>query len=478
LFLFKKMIRNFVITGLLKEFRFKPTQGQQVLIEILADFIINNKHGELLLIKGYAGTGKTSLIAAFVKAIIKMSRKVVLLAPTGRAAKVFALYSGIPAYTIHKEIYRQVSTKDGLGRFVLDTNLRTNTIFIVDEASMISNTSAEFAYFGSGRLLDDLIEYVYTGKNCKLIAVGDTAQLPPVGLAISPALDAKVLGDYFLDVIQTELTEVVRQASESGILYNATKLRNMLPNGAGYPQILLTGFNDLQRIITGELLELISSSYDKYGIQDTIVVCRSNKRANRYNQGIRQRILYREEEIANSDYLMVVRNNYFWLNESDKTDFIANGDIIQITNIRNYEEMYGFRFANVTLQLVDYEDREIDAKILLDTLNSESASLTQAEMQKFYLAVAEDYLELPHKQKLKKIKENPYFNALQVKFAYSVTCHKAQGGQWKSVFIDPEYYFDKGPDTEYLRWLYTAFTRAMHELYLVNFKDTFIESVD
>ena len=463
---------------------YMPTIDQQELISRISTFIGNyfspDHRDDTLIIKGYAGTGKTSMVAALVKILPKIGLKAVLLAPTGRAAKVLAGYSGHQAFTIHKKIYRQKSaTANGLGSFALDNNKHQRTIFIVDEASMISNDQSENSIFGSGRLLDDLFEYVYRGEMCKLILVGDTAQLPPVGLAISPALDAKVIGEMGFNVSEFEMKQVVRQTRESGILHNATLLRQSLAeNLQGYPHLTTTGFADVRRITGGELIEEIENCYDEFGIGSTMVLCRSNKRANKYNEGIRRTILWRDEEISKGDLLMVVKNNYFWLGDEEKetTPFIANGDIAEITRIGKYRELYGFRFADVDLRLVDYPEIEIQTKIMLDTLTSESPSLTWDENQRLFEAVMADYAEIGNKrERIKKVKENPYFNALQVKFSYAITCHKAQGGQWQAVFIDQGWLTDDMLNTEFLRWLYTAFTRPTVRLYLVNFKDEFFK---
>ena len=461
-----------------------PTPDQSKLIARLATFVGNffspDHRDDTLIIKGYAGTGKTSMLAALVKIMPKIGLKAVLLAPTGRAAKVLANYSGHQAFTIHKKIYRQKSaTANGLGNFALDKNKHQRTIFIVDEASMIANNSSENSIFGSGRLLDDLFEYVYSGEMCKLILVGDTAQLPPVGLAVSPALDTKVIGEMGFSVNEFELKQVVRQSSESGILHNATLLRHFLAdNGQGYPSLKVDGFNDVRRITGGQLIEEIENCYDEFGVSNTMVLCRSNKRANRYNEGIRRTILWRDEEISKGDLLMVVKNNYFWLSDEDKetTPFIANGDIAEITRIGKYRELYGFRFADVDLRLADYPEIEIQTKIMLDTLTSESPSLTWAENQRLFEAVMADYADIGNKrERIKKVKENPYFNALQVKFSYAITCHKAQGGQWQAVFIDQGWLTDDMLNTELMRWLYTAFTRPTVRLYLVNFNDDFFK---
>ena len=460
-----------------------PTTDQQELISKLSGFIEKytspHHYHDTFILRGYAGTGKTTVIAALVKALPQIGIKSVLLAPTGRAAKVISNYSGRPAFTIHKKIYRQKSSTTDLGEFVLDKNPHKHTLFIVDESSMISNTTSENSIFGSGRLLDDLFQYVYSGEMCKLILVGDTAQLPPVGTNISPALNQETIASLGYDVTMHELKQVVRQSETSGILYNATLLRQLVGRQEnGFPQLTSKNFPDVKRITGGELIEEIEQCYDHYGIENTIILCYSNKRANKYNAGIRQSILWREEEISKGDLLMIVKNNYFWLNDEEKeqTPFLANGDIAQITRIGKYRELYGFRFVDVNLKINDYQDLEIRANIMLDTLSSESPSLTWDENQRLFKAVIEDYADIKNKrERIKKVKENPFFNALQVKFSYAITCHKAQGGQWKAVFIDQSWFSDEAPNTEFMRWLYTAFTRSTERLYLVNFKDDFFE---
>lgn len=474
------MIKNHLNNLLIQKLPFEPTESQQLLINALSEYITSNEPDEIMLIKGYAGTGKTTMINALTQVLDSLKIRSVLMAPTGRAAKVMAGYTGKPAFTIHKSIYRQQSSSDGMGRFVLDKNLFKSTYFIVDEASMISNEAGESSVFGSGRLLDDLLEYVYSGVNCRLILVGDTAQLPPVGLVVSPALEESVLEDYGFSVKSVELTEVVRQAKDSGILYNATNIRDLVGSEEeinGFFPIELDLFEDLSRISGAELIETISSCYDKYGIFETTVVTRSNKRANLFNKGIRGSILYKENEIERGDLLMVVKNNYFWPAEGSGIDFIANGDIAEIISIRGYEELYGLRYANVSIRLVDYENVELECKIFLETLSLESASFSYEQNRELFNAVAEDYIDIRNKrERWKKIRENPYFNALQVKYAYALTCHKAQGGQWKAVFVDHGYLTGDMLDKEYYRWLYTAFTRPTEKLYLVNFDDGFFDT--
>ena len=476
------MIKNHLKTILTHNLPFSPTTCQVQLIEVLSGYILSDEPDQIMLIKGYAGTGKTTMLYSLTQALNEFKIRSVLLAPTGRAAKVLGGYTKMPAFTIHKKIYRQKSNSDGMGHFALDKNLYKNTYFIVDEASMISNETSENSVFGSGKLLDDLLEYIYSGENCRLVLVGDSAQLPPVGLNISPALEPASLENYGFSVKMVELTDVVRQAEGSGILSNATKIRNRIGNDnneSGFFPVNLNDFEDIERISGAELIESITSSYHKYGIFETAIVTRSNKRANLYNKGIRSSILYRENEIEKGDLLMVVKNNYFWIEEDMKLDFIANGDIAEVVKIYKYEELYGFRFANVCLRFIDYEDVEFDCKIFLETLSIETASFSYDQNRQLFEAVSEDYADIRNKrERWKKVKENPYYNALQVKFAYAITCHKAQGGQWKAVYIDHGFVNDDMLDTEFYRWLYTAFTRPTEKLFLVNFnKGFFVDAV-
>ena len=477
------MINKYLASQIKTNFPFNPTSQQEKTLELIADFIISGDDKKIFLLCGYAGTGKTTLVSALVRTMEQLGRKTVLLAPTGRAAKVFSTYSGKSAYTIHKWIYRQKSILDA-SQFSLMENRAVNTLFIVDEASMISN--AGVSNFGSGALLDDLVEFVYSGNGCSLLLLGDMAQLPPVGEELSPALSEDYLRSMFLDVTAVELTQVMRQLDGSGILYNATNLREIVCNGdsSSLPKIKLDGFADVCRVQGDELIEAIESSYGDVGMNDTIILCRSNKRANIYNEGIRRRILYREEELNRGDLLMVVKNNYYWrevLGREDKSlleklDFIANGDMAEVIRVGGVEEMYGFRFADVTLSLVDYEDCEIDVKIMLDTLVSESPSLTKEENERLFNAVWEDYPEIRSKRKrMEQVRNNPYYNAIQVKYGYAVTCHKAQGGQWRRVFLDQGFVSPEMLGTDYYRWLYTAFTRASEKLYLVNWSDKQVE---
>jgi exodeoxyribonuclease-5 len=471
------MLKKEIIFILRKNLGYQPTPGQEKLIIKLADFILQPGRKEVLVVKGYAGTGKTTLVRSLVKTLRKLKIRSVLLTPTGRAAKVLAAFTGVNAYTIHKKIYRQKSSKDGFGTFVLEKNLYSNTYFIIDEASMISNQTSEMSIFGSGRLLDDLISYVYNNKKCKLILIGDTAQLPPVGLDISPALDLKNIHTYGLAAEEVFLPEIIRHSKDSGILFNATKIRSLIEEKRiEKPQLSLRGFHDIVRISGEDLTEEIEYNYDHYGIDETLIVVRSNKMANRYNQGIRSRILWREDQISAGDYLMVVKNNYYWLTNHEQIDFIANGDIMEIIKIHNFQERYGFHFADLSVRFVDYQDIEVEVKIMLDTLTIETPALNMEQNKNLFNTVLQDYQDIKSKkEQFDNVKNNPFFNALQVKFAYAVTCHKAQGGQWKVIFVDQGYIYDDSINLEYLRWLYTAVTRSTEKLYLVNFSDQFFE---
>ena len=465
------MINTYLGQQIKTNFPYKPTFEQEKVVKILADFLFCRKMESLFLLKGYAGTGKTSLIGALVKTLDQLEQKCVLLAPTGRAAKVFSHYAGHPAYTIHKKIYRQKSFSNEMDNFSMNDNLHQHTLFIVDEASMIANEGLSGSMFGTGRLLDDLIQYVYSGQGCRLMLIGDTAQLPPVGEEESPALSADVLKGYGLEVYEGLLTEVVRQLQDSGILWNATELRRYIAEEDFFtlPPIKVEGFPDIKVIPGNELIEAISDSYDHVGMDETIVVCRSNKRANIYNKGIRNTILYREEELETGDLLMVAKNNYFWTEGCKEIDFIANGDIAVVRRVRREREMYGFRFADVLLRFPDYNDMELEVKLLLDTLHTETPALPKEMNDKLFYSVMEDYADISVKrERMKKMKADPHYNALQVKYAYAVTCHKAQGGQWKRVFLDQGYMTEDMLSPDYFRWLYTAFTRATETLYLVN----------
>lgn len=474
-------MKNFISSLIKQKLGHDPTNGQNELIDKLATFITMPESDSIFLLKGYAGTGKTSTIGALVKTLEELGIKFVLIAPTGRAAKVLSHKSGASASTIHKKIYRQQTGADGTsGKFTLDRNLNRNCVFIVDEASMISNLPQEQSVFGSGYLLSDLIDYVSSGIHCKLIVSGDTAQLPPVGISVSPALEKEELRHFGLDVITSELKEVVRQSLLSGILLNATYIRDRILEefSSGFWKIKLKGFKDIIQLAGDQLIEEISNCYHRYGMEETIVVTRSNKRANLFNEGIRKTILFQEDQIMKGDLLMIVKNNYHWSKQCENLDFIANGDIAEVLRIKKYEERYGFHFVNVVVRLVDYQDLEIECKLLLETLTVEAPALSFDENKRLSEAIAEDYQEIRNKRdRWKKIREDPFFNALQVKYSYAVTCHKAQGGQWKAVFLDHGYLTKEMIDREFLRWLYTAFTRAEERLYLVNFhKEFFNES--
>ena len=430
------------------------------------------------MLRGYAGTGKTSLVGALVKAMDKLQQKSVLLAPTGRAAKVFSAYAGHPAFTIHKKIYRQQSFSNEVSNFSINDNLTTHTLYIVDEASMISNEGLSGSMFGTGRLLDDLVEFVYSGAGCRLLLMGDTAQLPPVGEEQSPALATEALKGYGLNVIEVDLTQVVRQVQSSGILWNATQIRQLIAEDECFslPKIKVSGFPDIQVVRGDELTDTLTGCYEKDGMDETIVVCRSNKRANIYNKGIRAQILYREDELNTGDLLMVAKNNYFWTEKYKEMDFIANGEIAVVRRVRRTRELYGFRFAEVLLAFPDQNDFELEANLLLDTLHSDAPALPKTENDRLFYSVLEDYVDITVKrERMKKMKADPHYNALQVKYAYAVTCHKAQGGQWQNVFLDQGYMSDEYLTPDYFRWLYTAFTRASKTLYLVNYPEEQIE---
>lgn len=467
------MIR--VASLLAEQFGQTPTAQQEEAFRRLEQFLGADNGDECFVLKGYAGTGKTTLISALVKVLPRIGLKSVLLAPTGRAAKVISNYSGRKAFTIHKKIYRKKDAASPEMSFTLADNLADKTLFIVDEASMVSDQGGGLGMRG---LLEDLIQYVYNGKNCRLMLVGDTAQLPPVGLSYSPALNPTLLRDrYGLEPFLYELTEVVRQQKDSGILHNATATRELIRAGTeAFPHFTVKGFPDLFRMTGEKLIEGLHYAYDRFGIENTLVVCRSNKNANLYNQNIRNRILFREEELTGGDYIMVVRNNYHWLSpDSESADFIANGDIAKIRKVRNITEEYGFRFADVVIELVDHPDKEpLTCKVMLDTLYAETPNLSIQDSKRLFEAVLEDYRHIGNKRmQMEQLKKDPYYNALQIKFAFAVTCHKAQGGQWDAVFIDQGYLTDEMVNTEFLRWLYTGITRATKQLFLVNFHENF-----
>lgn len=463
-----------------ENFPFEPTLKQDIFFQKIADFIINSSNKELFVLKGYAGTGKTTVISTIVNQLKNVNQKYLLLAPTGRAAKVISNYAQKPAFTIHKKIYFPKKSSSGGVSFTLQPNKFTNTVFIVDEASMISDTNQESNLYENGSLLDDLLSYIDSGKNCKVIFVGDTAQLPPVHLDVSPALNIDSLSlHYNKNVHHIELDEVMRQEEASGILFNATALREILKSHfIDTYKFNLKGFKDIVRLQDGyDIQDAIHEAFSNYGLEETAFIVRSNKRANQYNEQIRSRILSKESEISSGDYMMVVKNNYFWLKDSDEAGFIANGDIIEVLEIRNVKELYGFKFATVKIRMVDYPNQiPFDTILLLDTIKSESPSLTYEEANKLYQEVLLDYEEETSKyKKFQKVKNNEYFNALQVKFSYAITCHKSQGGQWNTVFIEQPY-LPNGIDRDYIRWLYTAMTRAKEKLYLIGFKDENFES--
>ena len=462
-----------------ERFPFVATDSQKFWLKSIVDFLYTPDKNVLYLLKGYAGTGKSTLIGHLVKLLSMANYKAVLMAPTGRAAKVIANYSGKKAFTIHKQIYFTKTEKGSGVQFVLKPNKYRNTLFIVDEASMIGDDRQSAKLFENGSLLDDLMQYVDAGTNCKLLLVGDPAQLPPVHLTISPALDVEYLENKFnKEVIEWELKEVVRQQQDSGILANATQLRLQM-NEEHLDSFLfdLTIANDVQRLQDGnEILELLDDALRNGGLEETVFIVRSNKRANLYNQQIRGRILFLEADLSVGDQLMVVKNNYFWLEPESDPGFIANGDLVKVLRIFSHHELYNFKFAKVEVQLVDYPDEKpFETVVLLDTLSSESPSLTYEEGNQLYQAVQEDYQHLSTKYKrFLAVKNNPYFNALQVKYSYAITCHKSQGGQWENVFIEQPYLPD-GPDLSYFRWLYTALTRAQTNLYLVGFQNDFFK---
>lgn len=455
-----------------------PTVGQQEACSALVRFLYDPDPHAAFVLKGYAGTGKTSLVSALIKVAPLLRIRTMLLAPTGRAAKVLSNYSGNKAYTIHKKIYMTVTDGSGVMRVARALNKHSYTLFIVDEASMIGADTPSDAVAGRS-LLEDLIDFVNDGYHCRLLFVGDGAQLPPVGASESPALSADYLESMsMLSVSHYELTEVVRQRQESGILYNATRLRQQIvdmddQSAIEYPLFDLGGFSDVSRLGGYDLSESITVAFGGDGLEQVAIVTRSNKRANLFNQAIRNRVLFREEQISAGDYLMVVKNNYFWVDETSDVGFIANGDIVEVMSVRHFQELYGFHFVDATLRLVDYPNEPtIDCKLLLETLESESPSLTRDEHHRLYLSVMEDYADLPTRaDQLKELQKNPYYNALQVKFSYALTCHKTQGGQWRTIYIDAGFLPEEMKNRDYLRWLYTAFTRATEQVYLIDFED-------
>ena len=509
---------------ILQQFGFPPTQEQANALDVFARFLTDRNPQVVMILRGSAGTGKTSLSGAIVRTLQAIRQKVMLLAPTGRAAKVFSLNSGTPAYTIHRRIYREKSFSGVDGQFNLNDNLFTDTLFMVDEASMIANLGLGGMNFGSGCLLDDLVHFVYQGRNDRLMLIGDKAQLPPVGEEESPALNAAMLQGYGLTVYECDLNEVLRQSEQSGILYNATMIRQMITHDdiTQLPKIRFSGFSDIRQMPGAELIEALADSYHHVGLDDTIVVTRSNKRANIFNQGIRNMVLDREEELSQGDILMIVKNNYYWMEEerkkimeseerkvkSEETEFggrresqfdcltnhkvqssnlkvqsndipafLANGDRAKVLKVRRRIDLYGFRFATLLLQFPDYGNYELEATVLLDTLTSEAPALTHDQQEQLFRQIEEDYQDVPLKaDRMKAIRQDQFYNALQVKFAYAVTCHKAQGGQWAHVYVDQGYMTDDMLTPDYIHWLYTAFTRATEMLYLVNWPETQIET--
>lgn len=498
---------------ILQQFGFPPTQEQAHALEVFAEFLTDRDPHAVMILRGSAGTGKTTLSGAIVRTLKEIRQKVMLLAPTGRAAKVFSLNSGSPAYTIHRRIYREKSFSGVEGQFNLNDNLYTDTLFMVDEASMIANMGLGGMSFGSGCLLDDLVHFVYQGRNDRLLLIGDKAQLPPVGEEESPALHAAMLEGYGLKVYECDLNEVLRQSEESGILYNATMIRQMITHDdiTQLPKIHFAGYSDIKPMPGAELIEALADSYHHVGLDDTIVVTRSNKRANIFNQGIRNMVLDREEELSQGDILMIVKNNYYWMEEerkkikekeieelrvksegtepgtathkvqslkfqvpsNDIPTFLANGDRAKVLKVRRRIDLYGFRFATLLLQFPDYDNYELEATVLLDTLTSEAPALPHEQQEQLFHQIEEDYLDIPLKaDRMKAIRQDQFFNALQVKFAYAVTCHKAQGGQWAHVYVDQGYMTDDMLNPDYIHWLYTAFTRATEMLYLVNWPET------
>lgn len=470
---------------ILQQFGFPPTQEQAHALEVFAEFLTDRDPHAVMILRGSAGTGKTTLSGAIVRTLKEIHQKVMLLAPTGRAAKVFSLNSGSPAYTIHRRIYREKSFSGVEGQFNLNDNLYIDTLFMVDEASMIANMGLGGMSFGSGCLLDDLVHFVYQGRNDRLLLIGDKAQLPPVGEEESPALHAAMLEGYGLKVYECDLNEVLRQSEESGILYNATMIRQMITHDdiTQLPKIHFAGYSDIKPMPGAELIEALADSYHHVGLDDTIVVTRSNKRANIFNQGIRNMVLDREEELSQGDILMIVKNNYYWMEEERKSNnklqsneipaFLANGDRAKVLKVRRRIDLYGFRFATLLLQFPDYGNYELEATVLLDTLTSEAPALTHEQQEQLFHQIEEDYQDIPLKaDRMKAIRQDQFFNALQVKFAYAVTCHKAQGGQWAHVYVDQGYMTDDMLNPDYIHWLYTAFTRATEMLYLVNWPET------
>lgn len=466
---------------ILQAFPHQPTEEQLTAIDTFTAFLCSNQQMKAMILRGCAGTGKTTLVGAIVRALTMLRQTQVLMAPTGRAAKVMSLFSGHTAFTIHRRIYRQ-KVAGTFSAFTLSDNRSQDTLFIVDECSMIANSGFSDSNFGSGRLLDDLMQYVFQGRNCSLLLVGDSAQLPPVGEEESPALQTDVIASYGAEVYEADLLTVVRQSQLSGILFNATLIRQLISsdNLSRLPPLHLKGFADIHLVSGNDLIESLASSYAAVGIDETMVVTRSNKRANIYNQGIRARLLDREERISSGDLLMVVKNNYHWAASlglgkegENKLSFIANGDRALVRRVRHERQLYGFTFVDLTLRFPDYDDQELTATVVLDSLTTEAPALTHEQQQHLYEEVMADYADIPHKkERMDKLKQDIHYNALQVKFGYAVTCHKAQGGQWEHIYIDQGYLTDDMLNNDYIHWLYTAFTRATSQLFLVNWKES------
>ena len=455
----------------------EPTAGQMELFEKLGEFLtLPQDEFPILVVRGYAGTGKTTAISAFIKVLKDLKYKYILLAPTGRAAKVLSNYSGVQAKTIHKQIYRQKSLADKEANFRIDFNKSRDTVYIVDEASLITiGTGMESTIFGSGDLLEDLITYIRQNPGNRLILMGDSAQLPPIGMDESPALDFDYISQY-APLRAVTLRDVVRQAGESGILFNATRLREQIERGdTDAPVFRCDGFDDFKRLSGGELIEELDGAISKYGLDEVVVLCRSNMRANKYNMGIRQTVLFMEEQLTRGDKLMIVKNCYQFLENVPELDFIANGDVAELVRIGGYEERYGLNFAQATLRFPDYDDVEIEAKVILDTLSSVSPSLDKEQQKALFEGVYADYEEVTvRKKRMEKVREDKYYNALQIKYATAITGHKSQGGQWKCVFVDNNLWKDD-ISMDDLKWLYTAITRGVEKVYLVNFKDKYFE---
>ena len=476
------MLTDMLRESIVNELSFVPTPQQAEAAGLLATFLLTTRD-DVFVLRGYAGTGKTSLVAALVRTLVRLKRPVVLMAPTGRAAKVFSAYSGHPTYTIHKVIYRQKRFNGEETEYSLGFNKYRHALFVIDEASMITAAQGETGSLFSGRcLLEDLFHFVGQGDGCRMLFVGDTAQLPPVGEEYSPALTDTTFSDYGLRSVSYTLTQVVRQAVESGVLWNATALRMLMADGmfVARPRIKIAGFQDVRFLSGNDLIETLENAYSRTGMEGTIVITRSNKRAIVYNNGIRTRIFDREGELVKGERVMVVRNNYYWTSrllagseeKNIPMDFIANGDVAEVRHVRNVHEVYGFRFADVVLSFPDYEDFELEARVLLDTLQSEAPALTREQSETLYQSVLADYTDVyPKKERMKRLRDDPYYNALQLKYAYAVTCHKAQGGQWENVFLDQGYLSDEMYDRTYLRWLYTALTRTTGTLYLINWPE-------